>query len=144
MGMDTLSNASMDCARTRVRRPGGVAALMAFAALVLQLLFPAGLMADASGAATHGLRIVICTAEGRIASNWDAPVDHGPKKAPAKPMASCPFAGHATAVSPPAPQVLVERVSFDRPPQSKRPEALSPGRGLAAPPPPAIGPPVLI
>lgn len=115
--------------------------LMAFAALALQLLFPPGFMAGSASQAAHGIPIVICTAEGRITANWDGALDHGSKKAPAKPMAACPFAGHAVANPPPTPQALAEPVSFAHPPETIRAYAVFPGRGLAAPPPPAIGPP---
>lgn len=120
----------------------------AFLALALQLMFPAGFMAAAPGQVhgqIHGLPIVICSAQGQVVADWDqlAPADPGAhKKAPAqKGMASCPFAGHATATNAPAPLAVSLPVAFARAPAPSRPSIVFPGRGLAAPPPPAIGPP---
>lgn len=117
--------------------------LAAFLALGLQLLFPAGFMAAEPGQA-RGLPIVICTAQGQTIADWDAlsAPDGGHKKAPPKSMAGCPFAGHAVAADPPAPAALVRPVVFDAAPAPSRPYLVAPGRGLAAPPPPAIGPPL--
>jgi hypothetical protein len=134
----------MDSARPRLQRSGSFAMAMAFAALVLQLLFPPGFMAGTAGQAAHGVPIVICTAEGRVTVNWEGAVDHESKKAPAKPMAACPFAGHAIANAPPTPQAHAEPVAFAHFVETTRAYVVFPGRGLAAPPPPAIGPPVQV
>ena len=113
----------------------------AFLALVLQLVFPAGFMAAEPGQG-RGLPIVICTQQGQVTVDWDALASGHSKKAPAKPMVACAFAGHATASSPPSPEALAEPVAFTRTAEVLRPLAVFPGRGLAAPPPPATGPPV--
>ncbi|HEY4029353.1 MAG TPA: DUF2946 family protein [Caulobacteraceae bacterium] len=113
--------------------------LAAFLALALQLMFPAGFMAAAPGEG-HGFPIVICSAQGQIVADWDAVGGHQ-KKAPAKTMAGCPFAGHAVASDPPSPAALPAPVVFAAVDAPARPYAVFPGRGLAAPPPPAIGPP---
>jgi hypothetical protein len=113
--------------------------LAAYLALALQLMFPAGFMAAEPGQ-THGFPVVICSAQGQIVADWGALSPH--KKAPAKDMASCPFAGHALASGPPAPAALALPVVFEAPSALARPYLVFPGRGLAAPPPPAIGPPV--
>jgi hypothetical protein len=114
----------------------------AFLALALQLLFPAGFMVAEPGQA-HGFPIVICSAQGQTLVDWDSLATHdGQKKAPAKTMAGCPFAGHAVASDPPAPTTLALRVVFQTVEAPARPYLVFPGRGLAAPPPPAIGPPV--
>jgi hypothetical protein len=134
----------MNRARPRLTRSGGVAMLMAFAALVMQLLFPPGFMTGAPSTGNHGVPIVICTGEGRVTLNWNSPADHDPKKAPAKPMAACPFAGHAVANAPPMPHGLPAPVSFALYVAPARAYAVFPGRGLAAPPPPAIGPPLQV
>jgi hypothetical protein len=127
--------------RTTGSRLGRLPMLAAFLALALQLLFPAGFMAAAPGQA-HGLPIVICSAQGRTVADWDLPSAHdGEKKAPPKPMAGCPFAGHAVASDPPPPSVLPAPVVFAAVAAPARPRQVFPGRGLAAPPPPAIGPP---
>jgi hypothetical protein len=116
--------------------------LAAFLALALQLMFPAGFMAAEPGQA-HGFPIVICSGQGQMVADWDAfgLHDAGHKKAPAKPMADCPFAGHAVTSNTPAPTVLPTPVVFTAAPAPARPYLVFPGRGLAAPPPPAIGPP---
>lgn len=113
----------------------------AFLALALQLMFPAGFMAAGPGQG-RGLPIVICSAHGQTVAGWIAPAGHdGRKKAPAKGMAACPFAGHAVASGPPARSVLATPVAFAAARAPAKPFAVIPGRGLAAPPPPAIGPP---
>jgi hypothetical protein len=114
----------------------------ALLALALQLLFPAGFMVAEPGQA-HGLPIVICSAQGQVLADWDALAtpDAGHKKAPVKSMAGCPFAGHAVASDPPAPAALAMPVAFETAQAPARPYLVFPGRGLAAPPPPAIGPP---
>lgn len=115
----------------------------AFLALLLQLMFPAGFMAAEPGQAHGFLPIVICTAQGQSVVDWDvaglsgkAP-DH---KAPARTMA-CPFAGHAVVVTAPPPLAVAAPVAFAEAVPPARPYLVFPGRGLAAPPPPAIGPP---
>ncbi len=123
-------------------RSGGLGAALAFLALALQLMFPAGFMA-APASQGGGIPIVICSAEGRIVTDWDSLSGHK-SKAPAKPMATCAFAGHATASAPPVPQAIPIAVAFQAHTQADRPHAVFPGRGLAAPPPPAIGPPAFL
>lgn len=117
--------------------------IAAFLALALQLMFPAGFMAAEPGRA-HGFPIVICSAQGQTVADWGALAAHdaGSKKAPAKTVAGCPFAGHAVASDPPAPALLSAPVVFAANPAPTRPYPVFPGRGLAAPPPPAIGPPL--
>jgi hypothetical protein len=127
-----------------MRRPGGLAAFMAFAALILQLLFPAGFMAAPSTGSSHGIAIVICTGEGRVTTTWDSLIGHDQKKTPAKPMAACPFAGHAVANGPPVPFAVSQVIAFAPVTPTATRYVVYPGRGLAAPPPPAIGPPRLI
>jgi len=126
--------------RSRHRgRSGGLFAALAFLALALQLMFPSGFMA-ATSEQGHSIPIVICSAEGRMVTDWDTLSGHK-SKAPAKPMAACAFAGHATASAPPVPQAIPVAVAFHAEAEAQRPYAVFPGRGLAAPPPPAIGPP---
>ncbi len=117
-------------------------AALVFLALVVQLMFPAGFMA-ASAAEGHGVPIVICSAEGRIVTDWDTLSGHK-SKVPAKPMAACAFAGHATASAPPAPPAIPAAIAFQAEVQAEKPYTVCPGRGLAAPPPPAIGPPISV
>ena len=123
-----------------LRRAPLAAALMA---LALQLMFPSGFMIAEPGQG-HGVPIVICTVQGQMTVDWDSLTGGHPKKAPAQSMAGCPFAGHAVASSPPMPQAVAEPVAFIRMAEASRPYIVFPGRGLAAPPPPAIGPPARI
>ncbi|MBV9512220.1 MAG: hypothetical protein JO303_18270 [Caulobacteraceae bacterium] len=120
---------------------GWFLSLAAFA-LLLQLAVPAGFMPSAS-ARIGGIDapvLVICTGHGPLLG-LDG---HGkPGKAPPKSNsdAPCGFAGHGAAAAPPlsallsmqaAPAMRTSRLAtFD----------LTPGLGLAAPPPPAQGPP---
>jgi hypothetical protein len=123
-------------------RSGGLGAVLAFLALALQLMFPAGYMAASAGQ-SRGFPIVICSAEGRTVTDWETVSGHK-SKAPAKPMATCAFAGHALASAPPLPQAIPVAVAFAIQPDSPRAYGEFPGRGLAAPPPPAIGPPLQV
>jgi len=119
----------------------------AFLALMLQLMFPAGFMAAEPGQAHGLLPIVICTAQGQSVVDWDAAAFHTKapdRKAPGKSMAACPFAGHATVVTAPTPIAVAASVAFAEAVPPTRPYLVFPGRGLAAPPPPAIGPPIRV
>jgi len=118
-------------------------AVLAFLALALQLLVPAGFMPDTRSSA-RGIAIVICTGQGPLTINWDGHGEHGSKHTPAKPMAACPFASHVTAATLEIPSILPERVVFTHASNTARAYTVYPGRGLAAPPPPAIGPPSVI
>ncbi len=126
--------------RAWLRRAPFAAALLA---LALQLMFPAGFMAGTPEGGHGGIPIVICTAQGNVIADWDSLSGHK-EKAPPKGMAACAFAGHATASAPPVPQVVAVPVAFAPAAPAQKPYAVFPGRGLAAPPPPAIGPPVRI
>ena len=136
----------MDFAPQKPGRLGGAGLALAMLALVAQLLFPAGFMADTAGTAHQAgsIPIVICTAQGQIVTAWDVPSHAGSKKAPARSMAGCPFAGHATASAPPVASVAATPVAFEAYLAPARAYAVFPGRGLAAPPPPAIGPPLRV
>ena len=76
---------------------------------------------------------------------WDAQTGalDSKAKAPAKSKTgmACAFAGHSAAPSPQPAPVLAQPVVFASVPQGLAVRDLVPGRGLAAPPPPAIGPP---
>jgi hypothetical protein len=127
------------------RRVFLIAALLAVA---LKVLVPAGFMV-AGPADRSAFPLVICTGQGVVTASDDgAPSAHrsGDGKAQ-KPShdAPCVFAGHVAA---PAPDPFgVRPVEFvrhtDVSAQSVRRD-IAPGRGLAAPPLPARGPPVLI
>lgn len=118
---------------------------MAFVAVTMKVVVPAGYMLEAPRDRA-GLTLVLCTADGLVTLSPDGEVDHDgsqetPERADHNP---CLFAGHGV-YSPPvlfdaglaeAWPVLITRNDAARP-------HLAPGRGLAAPPPPARGPPTL-
>ena len=125
--------------RTGSGRPAALA--VAILALLLNVLIPPGFMVV--GGPTSPL-LVICTGHGAVTQS-SADLGH-PGKAPKdKADHSCPFAGHGG--SPLAPRLM--SVSLPRPLAAiVRSETelhdLTPGRGLAAPPPPSQGPPVTL
>lgn len=105
-------------------------------ALALQVLVPAGYMV-ADG--PQGPALVVCTGHGPLLAASD--LGH-PGKAPAsRPDMPCAFAGHG-ALAPPATAATprLAQVSYAPAPAAGLWD-LAPGRGLAAPPPPAQGPP---
>ena len=117
-------------------------------AVALKVLVPAGFMVASPSASSSSFPLVLCTGHGAVTVEA-ADLAQGGKKAPAeKPAhdAPCAFAGHAAAASPPVPYP-VEAVAFARTP-APQPQMLrrdlAPGRGLAAPPLPARGPPILL
>ncbi len=124
----------------------GLALALAILALAIQVLIPPGFMID-GGAGRPGDEagfLVICTGHGPIS----ALLDTGSPKTPAhkgKAGASCPFAGHAGA----APLVHggPAIAAAWRPAEAADPgmsDQIAVGRGLAAPPPPARGPPLAL
>jgi len=118
--------------RRLTRRPGLL--VLAFAALLLQAMIPAGYMVGS--ASSPGL--VICTGHGALTSQ-----DH-PGGAPATSHeAACVFAGHGLALATPVFDRVPTPVVIDRTPATVRAREQTPGRGLAAPPPPSRGPPLL-
>jgi hypothetical protein len=118
-------------------------------AVALKVLVPAGFMVGASSSSSTSFPLVLCTDHGAVAVDSGDLGHRAGKKTPAeKPAhdAPCAFAGHAAAVSPPDPHP-VEAVTFVSAPVaqlSPLPRDLAPGRGLAAPPLPARGPPILL
>ena len=113
--------------------------VLAALAIALKVLLPPGYMAAGEGAP---FPLVICTGQGTTIVQQD--------EAPAQPAgkaghdAPCAFAGHGAAAAPPSLAVPVA-VAFLRhePPALQALTHLAPGRGLAAPPLPARGPPLL-
>lgn len=111
---------------------------------MLKVLVPPGFMVGGPAAETP-FALVLCTAQGMVTiADADRPVDDGDPDGGAADTAPCAFAAAAQVAPPPfvasAPAVFthVERV------QAQRAVHLAPGRGLAAPPPPARGPPSLL
>ena len=114
------------------RRTGLV--ILALAALWIQALIPAGYMIAPDQAAG----LVICTGHGPLASH-----DHPGGEPTSNHDGACVFAGHGLAVSPPIPTQAPVSVTFVHAPVATFAVAQSPGRGLAAPPPPSRGPPAV-
>jgi hypothetical protein len=119
-----------------------VGLMLAVFAVSMKVLVPSGFMVAPSASGDLPFALVICTGQG--AMTIKAPGDHTP--APAKTSHDvCPFAGNA--VGAPAPSLVaaadVEFVAY-RLPVSPSQVAVTPGRGLSAPPLPARGPPRLL
>lgn len=127
----------MDLARIRSGAWRGVLLTLAVLALVMRIAVPQGTMVSGPAQGT-GLQLVICTGAGPMKAP-DAPAQ---KSTPDK---ACAFAGHGFGAAPePAPQVeAAQFVAFVRP-AGAVPADLTPGRGLAAPPPPSLGPPLTV
>jgi hypothetical protein len=111
-------------------------AVLAALALLIQVLVPQGFMISA---APGGAGLVICTGHGPLT----LADRHAPAKAPKRGSdAPCVFAGLGLASAPPpAPPVAAPALAYEAP-AAALPPSLSPGRGLAAPPPPSRGPPL--
>ncbi|QUD88868.1 hypothetical protein [Phenylobacterium montanum] len=112
---------------------------LSLVALLLQVLVPAGYMvADGQ----QGPAIVVCTGHGPLLAAGD--LGH-PGKAPAsRPDAPCAFAGHGALAPPTVTATLAPSPVSYAPALNAIFADLAPGRGLAAPPPPALGPPAAI
>ena len=107
---------------------------MALMAVFVRAIVPTGFMV----APEQGLNLVICSGFAPVASRTDG---EAPSKAPHKGEQPCAFAGFHTATS-------TEQANFVAAPSEWVAAAprlfrfdLSPGRGLAAPPPPSHAPP---
>lgn len=119
---------------------------LAALALLLKVLVPPGFMAAPGPAAAFPL--VLCTDHGAV--QIDAAgrtIDGGAKKAPSERSSHdgpCVFAGHGTAGDAPNPfsASAVQFVAYRAAAPLAAPRDLAPGRGLAAPPLPARGPPI--
>jgi hypothetical protein len=117
----------------------GVALTLIVMALALRIAVPQGVMADA---AAGGFALVICTGHGPLVV--DQPSS---PKAPAQKSADglCAFAVTGAAAPPPALVALANTAAlYVQAPLNVHALDLAPGRGLAAPPPPSQGPPVLL
>ncbi len=124
----------------------GVFLTLAMLAVAMKIAVPSGYM---TRAANNDLpfALVLCTADGAmtVAPGEALPADHDDKGQDAKHDAPCAFAGHGVGVAPP--NLLdfraIEFVAY-RPAEVSPVVDLAPGRGLAAPPLPARGPPSLL
>lgn len=127
--------------------------ILAGLALFLKILIPPGYMAAPAKPDGPAFALMLCTAQGMVSldaaavegtghldeSGESIPTnDDGARHSP------CVFAGHG--LNAPAPDPLHgDQVVFEQPadqPRLARTD-VTPGRGLAAPPPPARGPPPL-
>lgn len=132
-------------------RPGaatarGIFMMLAALAVALKVMIPAGFM---TRTASHDLpfALVLCTAQGAVTVEpGQAGPGHDDRGEVADHDSPCAFAGHATAAPAPSPIAtgVVEFVAYRRHLTPAAPVDLAPGRGLAAPPLPARGPPSLL
>lgn len=125
--------------------------VLAGLALFFKILIPPGYMAAPAKAEGPAFALMLCTAQGMVTldpaamsgvspeagSDGSAPADEdGARHSP------CVFAGHG--LNAPAPLLTAgERLVFTHPADQFLlvTTQVAPGRGLAAPPPPATGPP---
>jgi hypothetical protein len=124
------------------------ALVLALLALAVNVLVPSGFM-PGRAARGAGVELVLCTGHGPVKVDGAAVAggdDRG--KAPAgksshEPL--CAFAGHGAGVTAPdlAAFEPVEFVAYQAVAPARRQGDVAPGRGLAAPPLPARGPPSL-
>lgn len=116
-------------------------------AIALRIMIPAGFMPGAASLTGLPFALVLCTADGaKVVNAADLPGQD--QKAPAEKLMShapCPFAGLGEPVvaSNFASVSAVEFAAYVHPARNPA-VAPAPGRGLAAPPLPARGPPLLL
>ncbi|MFZ5721405.1 MAG: hypothetical protein ACOY5Y_18245 [Pseudomonadota bacterium] len=122
---------------------------LASLALALKILTPPGFMI-AAPVNEMPFPLVLCTAQGAMTVEPGAPLGDptDPGHAPQDGSASdglCAFAASAQLAGPPSHSEPdpVEFANYERPPERSLTH-LAPGRGLAAPPLPARGPPSLL
>lgn len=137
----------MGTIRTRLTRENRAFALWIVAcALMLRILVPAGWMPGTG--ADGALRITLCTGQGMVEAWVDgngAIHDKAPQKSEPRTDQPCSFAGlGAAALAEPAPMVLDAPRFAAATILLPIPASIAIGRGLAAPPPPAIGPPATL
>jgi hypothetical protein len=133
--------------RARYQRRSAFALAVLACALALRLLVPQGWMPVTNA---QGFRIVPCSGTGPMdmatmampgMSAHHGQADHDPH--PAQPDHPCAFAGLSLALAdPPLPTLLLAPAATGET-FAPKPLAIAIGRGLAAPPPPSTGPPVL-
>jgi hypothetical protein len=113
---------------------------LALLAVLVAVLVPPGYM---TAAGAGGPSLVICTGHGPLTL---APGDQkGSHKAPkARPNSLCAFTGHGVAVTDGSAPVVAVRFRAVAPAIQRILADLTPGRGLAAPPPPSQAPPAYL
>lgn len=118
--------------------------MLLVAALLVRGLAPEGWMPVANAAG--GIEIALCNGTGPgdvMVLTHDGQLHH---KAPTNGQGGdhpCAFAGVGIADAPPLLPAVVAPVRADAAASGLAAAAITPGRGLAAPPPPATGPPAL-
>jgi hypothetical protein len=115
-------------------RHGAVA--FALLALFVQLLAPPGFMVGRQG--DHAA-IVICTGHGPASALAD--LGHPGKAPKSRHDAPCVFSGHAGGAGPSPVALIARPIAISTLAVAAARFDLTPGRGLAAPPPPSQGPP---
>ena len=120
--------------RRILRHPGLL--ILALAALWMQALVPQGFMV---ASASTGPALVICTGHGPLQGS-----DHSGKAPKPSSDAPCIFAAHGAVSTPPLAALLPAHAPATAIVDSQSFVRQTPGRGLAAPPPPSRGPPELI
>lgn len=119
---------------------------LAALAVVLKVMIPAGFMTAPDPRNGLPFALVLCTGDGaKVVQPGDALAGQHGKNGDTDESAHdtpCPFASNGAAAPPPSPftTAKVEFVAY-APVQPTRVIHLAPGRGLAAPPLPARGPP---
>lgn len=125
----------MSSAHIRSTALRGVLMTLAVLALVMRIAAPQGYMVQ--GSSVGGVQLVICTGAGPLKSGPADPVDKS------KTGGACAFAGQGSGAAPePAPTVEPAAIAYTAMAEPVVPADLAPGRGLAAPPPPSLGPPL--
>jgi len=128
----------------------GALCFVAFLALAMKVIVPPGYMAGPATPDGPPFALVLCTAQGptpvpaaRTAAAQDE-TPHDPADSDGARHTPCVFAGHAAgAVGPERLTVQAATFAAYAAPAPAAAPATAPGRGLAAPPLPARGPPQL-
>jgi hypothetical protein len=125
---------------------GRLFAVLAMLAFALRAATPAGFMLAATE--RGALTVTLCSGHGpetiTVDAQSGAPQDKAPTKngEDAKAQAPCVFAAAAALAAPVEPPSLAAPLAIAAAPETRVATA-RPGEGLAAPPPPATGPPIL-
>ena len=128
--------------RTDLRgKARGVFVALAFIALGLMVLAPPGYMV-ARQPAGQSLAIVICTGHGPLSLVTPNPLKAPPAKSRAD--GPCAFTGHSAPPAPSSADAVAVAVVRPALTSDRMPADVQPGRGLAAPPPPAQAPPSVL
>ncbi|MCK5909281.1 MAG: hypothetical protein KAG62_04970 [Caulobacter sp.] len=112
-------------------------------AVTLKIMVPAGFMPDAQPRNGLPFALVLCTGDGaKLVQPGETLAGHSDKDDKSAHDAPCPFASQGAAAPPPSP-FTATKIAFVAyaPIEPTRVIHLAPGRGLAAPPLPARGPP---